>query len=157
MEIRRASLFDARLLAGLNMTVQQLHAENRPEIFKPPLVSDELVNWYEEMLSQTENHVFIGEVNGEAVGYLCAKVVHRPENPFTYALHVIYVEEISVNEEYQGRGCGKQLMQAAYELAQVENIRRIMLNVWNFNSQAISFYKSLGFQVCHERMEQILG
>jgi hypothetical protein len=35
MEIRRADVHDTRLLAELVITVQHIHAVNRPEFFKP--------------------------------------------------------------------------------------------------------------------------
>src|SRR5262245_11342018 len=97
MEIRRAGVRDARLLAELVTTVQGIHAENRLDIFKPPQVTDDLVDWFQRALSQPENHIYIGEVEGEAVGYVYAEVYRRPENPFTHAMSMIYIEQISVN------------------------------------------------------------
>ena len=153
MQIRRADTHDARLLTELVMTVQHIHAENRPDIFKPALVTDDLVKWFENALAQTENHIYIGEVEGKAVGYLFAEVYRRPETPFTHAMEMIYIEQISVNSEHQGKGYGKQLMQAAYDLASAENINRLVLEVWNFNIHAIEFYENRGFQAFNQRME----
>jgi len=157
MEIRRATVKDTRLLAELNKTVQQLHAENRPDFFKPPQMTAELVAWYADLLAQPENNVYISEVDNEAIGYMVAKVVHRPENPFTYARNVLYIDEISINTKHQGKGYGKRLLLAAYDLAQTENINRIELGVLAFNIHAIEFYKRQGFRVYSERMELELG
>jgi ribosomal protein S18 acetylase RimI-like enzyme len=153
MEVRRATLDDAHLLAELNTTVQQLHAQARPEIFKPPVARVELIMWFETLLSELGTYMFIGEMSGEAIGYMVAKILHRLENPFTYAMDFLLIDQISIRIEYQGKGYGKRLLQAAYDLARTENIKRIILDVWNFNIGAVEFYKRQGFQIFNERME----
>jgi ribosomal protein S18 acetylase RimI-like enzyme len=41
-------------------------------------------------------------------------------------------------------------------LAHRENLKRIVLGVWNFNIHAIEFYKGQGFRCFEERMEHDL-
>jgi ribosomal protein S18 acetylase RimI-like enzyme len=156
IQIRRATIDDASLLACMNATVQQLHADARPDIFKLPVVSDELISWFESILHEASIHIFIGELDGEAIGYLVAKIVHRPENPFTYPMDYLLIDQISVNVDHQGRGCGKKLLDVVCELALAENLKRITLNVWNFNTHAVEFYRSQGFRVFDERLEMEL-
>jgi ribosomal protein S18 acetylase RimI-like enzyme len=157
MQIRHADVEDSQLLAELNATVQRLHAENRPDIFKPPVLSDELVAWFETLLRESDSHIFIGELESEAVGYIVTKIIRRPDNPFTYAANVLYIDQISINTEHQGKGYGKRLLLAAYNLARSENINRIELGVLDFNIHAIEFYKRQGFRIYSERMAFELG
>jgi diamine N-acetyltransferase len=154
--IKRATTADAETLATLNGPVQQLHAEGRPGFYKPALMNDVLVQMYRDWLAQPDHHFFIGEVDGEPVGCIYAKIVRRPENPFTYAINALLIDQISVNPEHQGKGYGKQLLQVAYDLARAEGIQRIMLDVSDFNVNAIEFYKKQGFRVHTQRMEIIL-
>lgn len=156
MQLRRATLDDAQLLASLNQSIQRMHADARPDVFKPAQLNEALVGWYRELLSQLENHVFIAEIDGEPVGCLYAKIVRRPENPFAYAMDFMLVDQLSVIPEYQGRGYGKRLLQAAFDLARTENLHRVILDVWAFNDHAIEFYKQQGFRVYLERMEIVL-
>ncbi len=153
MNIRRASIDDAELIARLNEPVQRMHAEARPDFFKPYTLDDDLITFYIDLLIAPENHIFIGEVDGQAVGYVYAKLNRRPESPFTFAIDEIVIDQISVNDDQRGKGCGEKLMQAVYDLAKAEHIQRVMLMVWDFNSHAIGFYKKLGFRVYSERME----
>lgn len=153
MLVRRATDRDAEVLAALNQPIQQLHAEARPDFFKPAQLDEALIQVFREALAQPENHIFIDEVNGVPVGYIYAKVVRRPENSFTYSMAWVLVDQLSVNPEYQGKGYGKQLLQAAFDLAHSENIRRVILDVWDFNTHAIDFYKDQGFRIYNERME----
>jgi diamine N-acetyltransferase len=153
MQIRKAGLNDAELLARLNEPVQRLHYEARPDIFKPPALSDEIIAWYADLLNQPENHFFIAEAEGQAVGYVGAKVVHQPATPFTVAMDGLLIDQISVNDDQRGKGYGAALMQAVVDLARAKKINRIMLGVWDFNTHAIEFYKRQGWRVYTERME----
>jgi hypothetical protein len=107
MHIRRATIADARHVAQLNATVQALHAQARPEIFKSPVVDDDLVNWFGVLLEKPDNHIFIAEFEGESVGYLLAMVIHRPENPFTYAMDYLLIDQLSVNTDISVRAAAK--------------------------------------------------
>lgn len=156
MQIRRATVADAQHLAQLSATVQALHAQSRPEMFKSPVINDDLMNWFAVLLEKPDNHIFIAESEGEAVGYLLAMVIRRPENPFTYATDFLLIDQVSVNTEHQRQGCGKKLLESAYQLARAENLTRIVLGVWNFNIHAIEFYKDQGFRCFEERMERDL-
>jgi ribosomal protein S18 acetylase RimI-like enzyme len=156
MRIRQATTTDAALLAALNHTVQQLHHERRPELFKPPQITDDIIHFYEDALSQPDDFVFICYLDEQAVGYIYLKIIRSPENPFTYARDYLLIDQISVNADQQGKGCGRALMQAAYDFARQKNIRRITLGVLDFNADAIDFYHKQGFRVYHQRMELLL-
>ncbi|MDX1991628.1 MAG: GNAT family N-acetyltransferase [bacterium] len=153
VQIRKAALNDAELLARLNASVQRLHYEARPDIFKPPELNDEIIAWYAELLKQPENHFFIAEAEGRAVGYVGAKVVRQPATPFTVAMDGVLIDQISVNDDQRGKGYGAALMQAVVDLARTKKINRITLGVWDFNNHAIEFYKRQGWRVYTERME----
>jgi GNAT superfamily N-acetyltransferase len=153
MLVRRATGEDAELLARLNGPVQQLHADARPDIYKPALHTDELIEFYRQILDEPDSHVWIVEVDGEPAGCAVAQVVRRPENPFTYLLEMLRIDQISVNPEHQGKGCGKALLKAVFELARAEGIQRVVLDVWDFNRHAIEFYERQGFHTLSFRME----
>jgi ribosomal protein S18 acetylase RimI-like enzyme len=154
MLIRRASVDDAPLLARLNTTVQQLHAEARPDIFKPPVANDELIGWFETALNDSDVRIFVGELDNETIGYMVVEIIRRPENPFTFARDFLLIDQISVNPEHQGKGFGKKLLEEAYRFTHAENLKRITLGVWNFNTHAVEFYKSQGFSVFDTRLEK---
>src|SRR5690554_6278887 len=111
MNIRRATPDDAERLARLCGAVHAVHAEARPDVFKPFAVSDALIADFRDRLSHEDCHAFIGYVDGEPVGYVLAQVVERGDNPYAYASRVLYVDNMSVNAGYRGKGCGEQLMQ----------------------------------------------
>lgn len=156
MTIRRATTEDAALLAQLSETVQRLHVSAQPDIFKPLSDLEELTVFYRETLEKQDNHVFIAQSAGEAVGCVVAKIVRRPENPFTYALDSVVIENFCVVETQQGRGHGSRLLDAIYELMREQNIQRVAVDVWDFNGQAREFYEKRGFVPFMHRLEKDL-
>lgn len=153
MEIRRGTHEDARLLCDLAEALQEGHLAARPDFFKPHVVTPEMIAEYEAQLADADTVLYVGEVGGEAIGYILAQVKQRPESSYTYGIQYMYIAEMSVNPEFRGSGCGEQLMQTVFDLAKSLGIAKVILNVWAFNERAIAFYKRQGFTVRDLRME----
>lgn len=152
MKIRRASLQDAEILSALNSDVQKIHADALPNLFKQPESDSFAFQFMREQLSDPRNYFFIGNLDGEDIGYIFARVVDRPENPYTHAWHYVYIDQISVKPAYQKMGCGKQLIQEVVRLAEEIGADWIALDTWAFNEGAIAFFEKQGFVTFNQRM-----
>jgi GNAT superfamily N-acetyltransferase len=146
MNTRRATPSDSRVLSSLSRDVQSLHAEHHPGIFKMPENDDFATSFFDEMLADPSVSVFIAEEDGDAVGCIVCKLVERPENPFTFAARMLFVDQISVLPSARGKGVGAALMQRAEMLAKELNVQRIQLDSWDFNLNAHEFFEHMGFQ-----------
>jgi GNAT superfamily N-acetyltransferase len=146
MNIRQAISTDSLRLSSLCMDVQRLHAEHHPDIFKIPQNEDFAVSFFDELLSDPATHIFIAEKDGEAFGCILCKLVERQENPFTFVMRYLLVDQISVRPEAQGQGVGAALIKQAVTLAKELNVRRIQLDSWGFNTKAHSFFEKMGFE-----------
>lgn len=145
--IRQATLADVELLATLNRDVQQIHADAYPNLFKQPTNFAEVVaDFKNRVLSDVDGFVLILDVEGEAVGCIYARTVTRPENAYVYAQQYMLVDQISVRPQYQNKGYGKMLMQAVCEVATARGIHRVLLDTYEFNSNAQQFYAKMGFE-----------
>lgn len=153
VKIRRGTVGDARLLCDLVGAVQELHLAARPDFFKPYVVTPEMVNAFKVQLTDVNTYVYIGEVNGEAIGYILAQLVNRPENPYIYERQYLHIDQMAVNPEYRSKGYGERLMQQVFDLARSLGVQTVTLNVWVFNQRAIAFYERQGFTVRDMRME----
>lgn len=151
--IRRATIKDAELLARLCVPVQQIHYDARPDTFKTPAVTPDLVSDYQFRLTDDDTVCFIGEVEGEAVGSIVVQVVERQDNPYSYASKYLIVDQMSVNPEHRSNGYGESLMDAVFDLARSMQIKKVILNVWAFNQRAIEFYTRQGFAPRDIKME----
>jgi GNAT superfamily N-acetyltransferase len=153
VKIRRATVEDAELLCRLNASVQHLHVEARPDMFKPHAVTSEMIADYRSRLSDEAVYVFIGEVNNKPFGYILAQLVERPENPYTFRKPFVLVDQMSVNPVHQSKGYGDLMMQRVFDLARSHGIATVLLTVWAFNKRAIAFYERQGFAARDIRME----
>jgi len=105
-----------------------------------------LLLFFDEMLADPLIRIFIVEEKGQAFGYVLCKLVERDENPFTFAMRYLLVDQISVRPEAQGKGVGKALIGQAEVLAKEWNVSRIQLDSWGFNVKAHAFFEKMGFE-----------
>ncbi|MGJ8656749.1 MAG: GNAT family N-acetyltransferase [Akkermansiaceae bacterium] len=74
--------------------------------------------------------------NDQVIGYLCWTL--EPEH--------LYLKNISLIPEYQGRGLGKLAMKFIQDLATKNNLP-IKLSVFRSNKRVQKFYENLGFKI----------
>jgi ribosomal protein S18 acetylase RimI-like enzyme len=84
--------------------------------------------------------VYVLEAEGEPVGnlWLCER-----EDSFQKGM---FVYNIWIDEQYRGRGYGKEAMLLAEEEARRRGIDKISLNVFGGNTAARGLYSSLGYE-----------
>lgn len=152
MNIRPATPDDIHLLSTLNAEVQRMHAERHPEVFKPPESDAFAEGFFREILGQEGTHVFIGEVNGEPVGYLSLRIFEREEHLFAYASRTLEIDQIGVRPAQRRKGYGARLVDEARAFAREKGIERVALSTWAFNTSAQGFFASQGFEDYLHRM-----
>jgi len=156
MKMRQAISADNVLLSSMNVDVQRLHAESHPDIFKMPQNDDFAVAFFDEMLANQQTWIFIAEEGEQALGYVMCKLIERAENPFTFEMRYLSVDQISVRAEARGKGVGTALIQRAKELAVELHVPQIQLGSWAFNTKAHSFFERMGFVKFNHRFWQNL-
>ena len=128
MNIRQAVFTDSLLLSSLCMDVQSLHAEHHPDIFKLPEREDFAMGFFDDMLADPTAAIFIFEKDGQAPGYILCKLFERQENPFTFAMRSLRIEQISVRPAARGQGVGAALIKQAEGFATELGVQRIQLD-----------------------------
>lgn len=97
----------------------------------------------EELLSdglETAGHdIFVAQLDGEEVGNLWLFT-----NPATQVRET-FIYNIEVDEPHQGKGLGRALLTAAEQWCAERGVTALRLNVFSFNTKAISLYESAGF------------
>ena len=76
-----------------------------------------------------------------AVGFISFMVTYED------GYEVLYIYEIHLDPEYQGKGLGKGLMLIAERTARNIGLEKVMLTVFRSNTRAIGFYERLGYSV----------
>ncbi|MBB6217185.1 ribosomal protein S18 acetylase RimI-like enzyme [Anaerosolibacter carboniphilus] len=146
MEIRKATKSDLPTVVSLNDTVQKIHAEAHPHLFKYPVDLSALEAFFEKMIDQLNGLIFITfSDTGDPAGYICAVIHCVPENPFKFEQRVMYIDQMVVSSAYRNIGVGRMLMEKVEEYAKDLEADRIELGSWMFNQGAHKFFEKLGF------------
>ena len=96
IEIRRAVMQDAQILSALNVSVQKIHADAYPQLFKQPAGPCFAVPFMRRQLIDPSNLFYIARLEDVDIGYIFARIVDRPENLMMYAWKYIYIEHFSI-------------------------------------------------------------
>jgi glucosamine-phosphate N-acetyltransferase len=94
--------------------------------------------------------IFIAEINGVIVGTITVLV----EPKFIHdLLNVGHIEDVVVDREYNSKGIGRSLMEAAIKFCQKNDCYKIILDCTNDN---IGFYQKFGFEIKENHMVRYL-
>jgi GNAT superfamily N-acetyltransferase len=157
LSIREAVASDHDDLCALFDEGDALHRENLPWIFQKPrgavrerdhvlgLITDEAVGF------------FVAEVRDRLVGLICTVIRESSEIPIFVRRRYAVVDDVVIKREFRRTGIGRALMEKAHEWALAEGAGSIELNVWEFNQEAIEFYKTLGYETASRKMSKRLS
>ena len=153
--IRSAKEKDIPKIMDLLMQVCLVHHNGRPDIFKvgTKYSEDEL-----KLLLADENRpilVYTNE-NDEVMGYcFCIFQQHRDSSILT-DIKTLYIDDLCVDENLRGMHVGRELYEAAVQLAKESGCYNLTLNVWSCNPSAMKFYEAQGLLPQKVAMELIL-
>jgi ribosomal-protein-alanine N-acetyltransferase len=90
----------------------------------------------------------VAEENGEVVGYIMCRMELGLSNfGFKGLVKKGHIVSVAVLPQYRRKGIGEALVSKAMEGMRLYNAKQCFLEVRVTNTQAISLYKKLGFQV----------
>lgn len=155
MNVRFAKEAELGRVNVLRMQVKELHAAGKPEIFKPGF-SQELQELIYEIWNDPDKGIVVAEQGGVICGFAVLNHIVRPENPFMFERDFLDIDEFGVDEAYRRQGAATEMIAFIREYAVEKGFRRIELNVWEFNLDALAFYEAVGFSTYRRYMEMPL-
>ena len=155
MKIRLATEKDVNRLQDLLYSVQNLHAEGRPDVFVygTRKYSDAKVR---EIISCSNSPVYVGEIDGEVIAYAFCEIKQDNATQNLKPLKTLYIDDLCVDEKYRGKGYGKKIYEFVRAKAVEKECYHLTLNVWHLNASAVRFYEKLGMKPLKTTMEDIL-
>ena len=139
----------------LLLQVDMVHHNGRPDIFKigRKYSDDEL----KELLKDKQRPILVSvDKDDEVMGY-CFCIYQRHENNSVLTdIKTLYIDDLCVDEKCRGRHIGKELYEAAVNLAKDNGCYNLTLNVWSCNPSAMRFYEACGLVPQKIGMETIL-
>ena len=135
MEIVRAKLTDAKILAELNKCL--IEDERHPN----PMDIVQLTERMQEWLT-TDYICYVAKENGHIVAYC----LYRDDGGY------YYMRQLYVDRAHRRKGIATRLLDWLYE--NVWTDKKVRLDVLAHNEDAVAFYKRYGFRVGVFRMEK---
>ncbi len=156
MIIRSATLSDSEGILALLVQVNNVHEENRPDLFikdQTKYTAAELA----EIIADKNRPIFVAVDEKNAVlGYaFCVFEPHTANNNLRDFL-TLYIDDICVDESVRGSGVGTALFEYVRAFAKENGVYNLTLNVWDKNDAAQAFYEKCGFHIQKYGMETIL-
>lgn len=157
MIIKETKIDDIEQIVDILNQISKIHYESRPDIFRKKS-KNEIKKEVIEIVNNTERKILIAtDENSKIYGLIVYKIKEVKEHINLKNSKVLYIEDIGVDEKYRKKGLGKQLMKKVEEIAKELECRRIELNCWNFNEDAIKFYNQIGLTTQRRIMEKRIG
>ena len=154
--VRLATMDDAEILARQTMSVQQLHNEALPFIFKPPSAELFPPQKLATLIRDPNSIVAVAMMGDKVVGHIYAAVVSRAENEFNQAHAYIYIYQIGVDEEAHRKGAGTELISFVRDRARALGLTTLHVDHWAFNVRAAAFFEACGFSAMKIVMQRVL-
>ena len=153
--IRYAENRDIPKIMDLLSQVCLVHHNGRPDIFKVGTKYS-----YNELtkLLKDESRPILVSVNGsdEVTGYCFCILQCHEDNSILTDIKTFYIDDLCVDESLRGCHIGRELYEAAVDLAKEKGCYNLTLNVWSCNPSALRFYEAQGLVPQKIGMELIL-
>ncbi len=149
LTIRNSTINDGNSVYELLKIIAKLHKEGRPDVFTN-LESKYTLDEVCHRLSKEDNGVFIAEYQNTVVGYIFCEIIKEGDG------QTLYIDDLCVLPNARKMGVGKALMDYAASYGKSKQCRFLMLNVWEFNQNAVNFYENYGFKTRSRHLEMPL-
>ncbi len=156
MNIRKANERDIAGINKLLYQVHRIHAEGRPDIFRPgnkKYNDDEL----RTIIADDNMPIFVAVDDSENVlGYAFCVYQETKGNPSLCDRKIVYIDDLCVDAAERGQHIGTALYDYVKNEAKRVGCSAITLNVWCLNEGAMRFYEKLGMKPLKVVMEDVL-
>ncbi len=145
INIRRADKSDAILLQDLNRKIMVNNVQYDPRFNPNWEQTDYGRSFFEDRCTQPNWYTIIAEADGKPIGYLNGSIDNFGYR-YPQLQKVAVIENVGVIPEYQNKGIGKLLMEDFKKWAKENKAIQIQLTSFSKNTQALDWYKKLGFE-----------
>lgn len=154
MKIREAKIEDIEQIVIILEQISKIHYEKRPDIFKKKSKNEIRKNAIEMLKDKKRKIIVAVDDTLKIYGLIIYNIKEVKKHINLRDFKVLWIEELGVDESYRKNGIGKMLMKKVEEDAKILDCKRIELNCWDFNNNAISFYERFGMRTQRRIMEK---
>ena len=154
VSVRLARDEDLDRVNELRRQVNDLHVAGEPGIFRPGFC-DELRDYIRTIREDPKQEIVVAELDGRVCGFAILHHIIRPENPFMFERDYLDIDEFGVDESCRRRGVASAMIRFISGYVKEKGFRRLELNMWEFNRDALAFYEAAGFRTYRRYMELV--
>ena len=139
----------------LRKQVNDLHVEGKPEVFKAGF-DKELQDYIYTIWKDPKQKIVVAELEGIICGFAVLNYIHKSETSFMHERDFMDIDEFCVDKKYRRQGIASEMIAFIKDYVKELGIKRIELNMWEFNEDALAFYEAVGFKTYRRYMEMML-
>jgi ribosomal protein S18 acetylase RimI-like enzyme len=143
--VRTAILSDYESMCALLDEVDELHRLNAPWMFRKPSTEPRSKEFFEQLHQSNDAAVLVADAGGQLVGVATALMRSAPDFAVFITQTWGVLDNIAVSKSWRRRGVGTALTRDAERWVQGQGGKWIELGVYEFNDDARSFYRALGY------------
>ena len=107
-----------------------------------PNESKQLRDTWEKIMSDSDHHLIVCEVDGKIVSSCaCVVIPNLTRNVRPYA----FVENVVTHKDYRGKGYATDCLNYAKKIAQESNCYKMMLLTGSKEEKTLAFYENAGY------------
>ena len=156
--IREYKPDDKSVVERCILELQEDESIRQPEYWQTgeKSIEDGYLGYLLKHASSNNGKLLVAEVGGVAVGYIAVIIENEKDaSPCVKMKHAGYVPDFVVLREYQKRGIGKRLLEAAEQYVKSQGCEYLALDVTTGNP-AHDFYEKLGYREFSVNMKKKL-
>lgn len=151
--IRKAELNDYEEMERIALEDIERHYEALPNIFKLPKTCMDRACFEDLIHGGYPNFILlVASEENTLLGFLLGEIQELQETEDFKGRKLFYVRTIAVSASRKRQGVGSQLFQYIKNFSKEYNLSSIELDVFSFNTEAISFYEKIGMRILRQRM-----
>ncbi len=141
-----ATLEDYEEMIDVYSELVDLHVANLSWKFQRPEKEIFSKAYFEECLKSKNNLILLAKQKDKAIGLVNVKIERSAKIPLYLPRRYAKINDLVVKESFRGKGVGKKLLEEAQKWIQAKGVTDIELEVYDFNADALAFYKKDNFQ-----------
>lgn len=154
--IREVSQKDYRGICELFAEVDHLRHKNLPHVFQTADGPARTRKFLSNIIADKDSALFVAVKEHQIIGVILVLTRDITGSRVTLARRYAWIGDLVVKKGFRRFGVGRSLVEKAHDWSLGKGITQVELNVWEFNKEAIIFFKTLGYEAIRRTMRHSL-
>jgi len=154
--IREVSQKDYRGICELFSEVNTLRHRNLPHVFQTADGPARTRKFLSNIIADKDSALFVAVKEHQIIGVILVLTRDITGSPVTLPRRYAWIGDLVVKKGFRRFGVGRYLLEKAHDWSLDKGLTQVELNVWEFNKEAIIFFKMLGYETIKRTMRHSL-